>query len=191
MGERLLVTGAAGGVGSFAVQLGAAAGATVVASTRHREFNTSLIELGTEAIVLPAQCAEFAPFDVVMELVGGPGLADSVACLATGGRLVVIGVGAGSRVELDMHVLMQKRARIMASTMRSRPLADRALVISALERRVLPLVESGELVVPIAATFPMSDASSAYDRFAAGSKFGKVVLVTEGAEVPLELAQEP
>ena len=126
--------------------------------------------------MLPAQCAEFGPFDVILELVGGPGLADSVACLATGGRLVVIGVGAGARVELDLHALMQRRARIMASTMRARPLADRALVISALERRVLPLVESGRLIVPIAANFPMPDAESAYERFAAGAKLGKVVL---------------
>ena len=133
-GERLLVTGAAGGVGSCAVQLGEAAGATVVASTRHRELNNDLVELGAMATVLPAQCAEFGPFDVILELVSGPGLADSVSCLATGGRLVVIGVGAGAQVELDMHALMQRRARIMASTMRARPLADRAAVISALER---------------------------------------------------------
>jgi len=189
-GERLLVTGAAGGVGSCAVQLGEAAGATVVASTRHRELNNDLVELGAIATVLPSQCAEFGPFDVILELVSGPGLADSVSCLATGGRLVVIGVGAGSRVELDMHVLMQKRARIMASTMRARPLADRALVISALERRVLPLVESGRLVVPVAATYPMSNATDAYDRFAAGGKLGKIVLLTEGADVPIEIPAE-
>ena len=72
-GERLLVTGAAGGVGTCAVQLGEAAGATVVASTRHRELNNDLIELGALATVLPAQCAEFGPFDVILELVGGPG----------------------------------------------------------------------------------------------------------------------
>ncbi|MGO9341068.1 MAG: zinc-binding dehydrogenase [Acidimicrobiales bacterium] len=189
-GERLLVTGAAGGVGTCAVQLGEAAGATVVASTRHRELNNDLIELGALATVLPAQCAEFGPFDVILELVGGPGLADSVSCLATGGRLVVIGVGAGARVELDLHQLMQKRARIMASTMRARPLPDRALVISALERRVLPLVESGRLIVPIAATYPMTDAPEAYDRFAAGAKLGKVVLLTEGADLPIEMPAE-
>ena len=96
-GERLLVTGAAGGVGTCAVQLGEAAGATVIASTRHRELNNDLVELGAVAAVLPAQYAEFGPFDVILELVGGPGLAESVASLATGGRLVVIGVGAGSR----------------------------------------------------------------------------------------------
>jgi NADPH:quinone reductase-like Zn-dependent oxidoreductase len=186
-GERLLVTGAAGGVGTCAVQLGEAAGATVIASTRHRELNNDLIELGALVTVLPSQCAEFAPFDVILELVSGPGLVDSVSCLATGGRLVVIGVGAGSRVELDMHVLMQKRARIMASTMRARPLADRALVMSALERRVLPLVESGKLIVPVAETFPMSASAAGYDRFAAGGKLGKIVLLTEGADMPLEI----
>jgi len=189
-GERCLITGSAGGVGVAAVQLAATAGATVVASTRHPDLHPGLIELGAAVAVPPAEASEFGPFDVVLELVGGAGTSDSVAALATGGRLVVIGVGAGARFELDLLALMHKMARISASTMRSRPLADRSLVVSELERRVLPLVDSGAIVVPIAASFPMSAAGQAYDRFAAGAKLGKVVLVSEGPKIPIEAAPE-
>jgi NADPH:quinone reductase len=188
-GESLLVTGAAGGVGVAAVQLGAAAGAVVVASSRHPEFHAPLIELGAAAAVPPNTEREFGPFDVILELVGGEETADSVKSLDTGGRLVIIGVGGGSNFELDMLALMHRRARILASTLRVRPLAEKALIVSALERRVLPLVDSGMLVVPVAGTFPMPQATSAYDRFAAGAKFGKVVLTTGGAELPLEESQ--
>ncbi len=186
-GETLLVTGAAGGVGVAAVQLGSATGAIVVASTRHPDFNGPLIELGAAAVVQPGGAKEFGPFDVVLELVGGEGAAESVASLGIGGRLVVIGVGAGSKFELDMLALMSRRARIMGSTMRARPLAGRATVISELERRVIPLVDSGMLVVPVAEAFPMPAAERAYDRFGAGAKFGKLVLVTGGAEMTLEM----
>jgi len=184
-GERLLVTGAAGGVGVAAVQLGSATGATVVASTRHADLCTPLLELGAAVATSPSESREFGPFDVVLELVGGDGAADSMRSLAAGGRMVVIGVGAGGRAELDMLGLMQKRAHVMGSTMRSRPHANRALVIAELERRVIPFVESGAMVVPIAASFPMSEAAQAYERFGAGAKLGKVVLRTDAAVVRL------
>jgi NADPH:quinone reductase-like Zn-dependent oxidoreductase len=133
--------------------------------------------------VAPSEVREFGPFDVVLELVGGPGTADSVGSLATGGRLVSIGVGAGARFELDLLVLMQKRASIMASTMRARPLIDRSMVIREVERRVLPFVESGEVVVPISATYPMAKPTEAYDRFSGGGKLGKIILLNGGDNV--------
>ena len=188
-GETLLVTGAAGGVGSIGVQLGAAAGATVVASTRNPEFHSTLIELGAAAAVTPAESKEFGPFDVVLELVGGDGTADSVSALATLGRVVVIGIGAGSKFELDLRLLMSKRGRIFSSTMRFRPLAERAVVVANVAKRVIPFVESGALIVPIAASYPMPDASHAYDRFASGAKMGKVMLVDAGTSVALEDAE--
>lgn len=188
-GETLLVTGAAGGVGSVAIQLGAAAGATVVASTRHPELHAGLIELGAAATVVPSEANEFGPFDVVLELVGGEGTADSVASLATQGRVVVIGIGAGSKFELDLRLLMSKRGRIFSSTMRARPLAERAVVVANVGKRVIPFVESGALVVPLAASYPMPDVSHAYDRFARGAKLGKVVLVNAGTSVALEEAE--
>jgi NADPH:quinone reductase-like Zn-dependent oxidoreductase len=86
-------------------------------------------------------------------------------------------MGAGSRAEWDMHVLMFKRATISGSTLRSRPLEEKALTARRMERSVLPLLESGAVTVPVAATFPLAQVAEAYERFAAGGKLGKIVLV--------------
>src|SRR5437764_1010020 len=95
-GERLLVHGAAGGVGTAAVQLGRAAGATVVATVRNGDLRGPVAELGAEAID-PEGFERLGPFDVVLELVGALNLAANVAALATLGRIVVIGIGAGAK----------------------------------------------------------------------------------------------
>jgi NADPH2:quinone reductase len=175
-GERLLVHGGAGGVGTAAIQLAVAAGARVTATVRNAGLRDEVAALGAEAVD-PEGFAEHGPFDVVLELVGAPNLAADVAALATGGRIVVIGVGAGAKAELNLLALMGRRGRIQASTLRARPLEEKAATARALERHVLPLVEGGALRVPIAATFPLHAAAEAYERFAAGGKLGKVVLL--------------
>jgi NADPH2:quinone reductase len=88
----------------------------------------------------------------------------------------VSGISAGAKGELNLGALMGKRARIHGSTLRIRPLEEKALTARALERSVLPLFASGALHVPIARTFPLARAVEAYDRFAAGGKIGKIVL---------------
>jgi NADPH:quinone reductase-like Zn-dependent oxidoreductase len=103
-----------------------------------------------------------------------------VRALRTGGRLVVIGIGAGARAELDLGMLMRARGRISASTLRARPLEEKALTARAMERHVLPLFERGALTVPVAATFPLEAVAEAYARFAAGGKLGKIVLEVNG-----------
>ena len=176
-GERLLVHGAAGGVGTAAVQLGRAAGASVVATVRGEGLRDAVEALGATAIA-PDGFEEQGPFDVVLELVGGPNLAKNVKSLATGGRIVVIGISAGAKAELNLGALMGKRGRIMASTLRARPLEEKADAMRRVERHVLPLIESGAVAVPVAETFPLAEAAAAYERFAGGSKFGKIVLLT-------------
>jgi NADPH2:quinone reductase len=176
-GERLLVHGAAGGVGTAAVQLGHAAGAHVTATVRNPDARGEVAELGADEVLDPEGFEEHGPFDVVLELVGAPNLAADVQALRTGGRIVVIGVGAGAKAELNLLALMGKRARIMASTLRARPLEEKALTARAVERHVLPLFERGELRVPVAQTFALDEAPAAYDAFAAGGKLGKIVLV--------------
>src|SRR3954467_11365032 len=185
-GERLLGPGAAGGgrrvrgggggVGPAAVQLGRAAGASVTATVRDESKRAAVDDLGAEAID-PAGFAEAGPFDVILELVGAPNLGDNLKALATGGRIGVIGIGAGAKGELNLAVLMGKRARIMASTLRARPLEEKALTAREVEKHVLPLVERGEIQVPIAETFPLDEVARAYQRFQAGGKLGKIVLV--------------
>lgn len=174
-GERLLVHGAAGGVGSAAVQLGHAAGAHVTATVRNAAHRGAVGALGA-TVIEPGGFDAAGPFDVVLELIGAPNLPQDLNALDTGGRIVVIGIGAGAKAEVNLGTLMSKRARIIASTLRARPLELRAQTARALERDVLPLFESGALQVPVAATYPCEDALEAYARFAAGGKLGKIIL---------------
>jgi NADPH:quinone reductase-like Zn-dependent oxidoreductase len=175
-GERLLVHGAAGGVGTAAVQLGAACGATVTATVRNEALRAEVEQLGAAHAIDPEGFEEHGPFDVVLELVGGPNLPGNLKALEVGGRIVVIGIGAGPKAELSLVALMGKRARIHGSTLRARPLEQKADAARRVERNVLPLVESGAVRVPVADTFPLDRTEEAYDRFAAGGKLGKIVV---------------
>ena len=184
IGEHLVVHGAAGGVGIAGVQLGILAGARVTATVRNpalRDGVAALVGTGSDTAVTVVASDDWTgrgPFDVVLELIGAPNLADDVAALASGGRIAVIGVGGGARAELDLLALMGKRGRIHGSTLRARPLEQKADAAQRIARNVLPAFATGRLAVPVAATYPMADAAAAYDHFAAGGKLGKIVLVT-------------
>jgi putative PIG3 family NAD(P)H quinone oxidoreductase len=174
-GEHLLVHGGAGGVGTAAIQLARATGARATATVRNPELRGHVAELGA-TVIAPEGFAEHGPFDVVLELVGAPNLQENVNALAIGGRITVIGIGAGAKGDLHLGALMGKRGRIQGSTLRARPLEEKAICARALERSVLPLFDSGAVHVPIAATYPLDRASEAYERFEAGGKLGKIVL---------------
>ena len=175
-GERLLVHGGAGGVGTAAIQLARAAGAMPTGTVRHEQQREAVAALGAE-VIAPEGFAERGPFDVILELVGAPNLAENLQALASGGRIVIIGVAAGAKAELNLLALMGKRARIHGSTLRARPLEEKALAARLVEREVLPLFDSGQLRVPVAETYPLQEAATAYERFAAGGKLGKIVLI--------------
>ena len=137
-GERLLVHGGAGGVGTAAIQLARAAGARVTATVRNEELREPVAALGASVIGCEG-FAEHGPFDVILELVGAPNMSENLNALATGGRIVVIGVSAGAKSELNLLALMGKRARIHGSTLRARPLEEKALLARLVEHEVLPL----------------------------------------------------
>jgi NADPH2:quinone reductase len=177
-GERLLIHGAAGGVGTAAIQLGATTGAEVVASVRNADHHDGVRRLGAHTVVTPEE--EDGKFDVILELVGAPNLGNDVKALKTLGRIVVIGIGAGAKAELNLGALMGCRGRISASTLRARPFEEKAIAARQVERHVLPLVERGAITVPIAETYTLDDAAKAYERFAAGGKLGKIVLTMGG-----------
>jgi NADPH2:quinone reductase len=177
-GEHLLVHGAAGGVGTAAVQLGRAAGARVTATVRNEQLRPQVGELGAN-VIAPDGFGAHGPFDVVLELVGAPNLAENVNALAVGGRIAVIGIGGGAKGELHLGALMAKRASIRGSTLRARPLEEKAMTARAVERSVLPLIESGDVRVLVAATYPLAEAEPAYERFAGGGKLGKIVLMMD------------
>jgi NADPH:quinone reductase len=174
-GERLLVHGAAGGVGTAAVQLGTYAGARVTATVRNERCREQVAALGVNAIA-PDEFVEIGPFDVILELVGAPNWPANLDALAECGRIAVIGVGAGAKVEFSLHMLMARRGRIHGSTLRPRALEDKATATRAVERAVLPGFVSGDLAVFVAATYPLDRVAEAYERFEAGAKLGKVVV---------------
>jgi NADPH:quinone reductase len=177
IGDRVLVTGAAGGVGMAGAQLAVAAGATVVASVRHPELRDRAAGLGVTCVA-PDEALALGPFDVVLELVGGPGVPAALGALAPRGRMVVIGVGAGGRTELDLGLVMHKRATLRGSTLRTRSLEDKALLARQLESHVLPLLGAGKVRVVVEATYPFEKAADGYERFETGHKFGKVILTS-------------
>lgn len=175
-GERLCVHGAAGGVGTAAVQLGVTAGARVTATVRSDHRRAQVEALGATVVAMD-QVVDGGPFDVILELVGAPNLDVNLRALAIGGRISVIGIGAGAVGEINLGLLMVRRARIHGSTLRARPLEGKAAAARLVEAHVLPLVEAGRMTVPIDSTFPLEAAAEAYDHFAAGDKFGKIVLI--------------
>jgi NADPH:quinone reductase len=175
VGERLLVHGAAGGVGMAAVQLGTMAGARVTATVRNEHARDQISALGVHAIE-PEGFSQHGEFDVILELVGAPNLSENLDALAIGGRIVVIGLGAGATTEFDLRKLMAKRGRIHGSTLRSRPIEEKAIAARLMEKMVLPGFASGDLSVPVTKTFPLAEAAQAYDRFKSGGKLGKIVL---------------
>ena len=179
MGERVCIHGAAGGVGTSAVQLAAAAGCRVTATVRNHDHHAAVTELGADVVVDPAEFGDAGPYDVILELVGAPNWPANIEALATWGRIMIIGVGAGPKTELSLLDLMQKRATIRASTLRARPLEEKAAAAQAMIRHVVPLLAAGKLTVPVEQTFPLSEAAAGFDRFAEGGKLGKIVLLAD------------
>src|SRR3954470_1876890 len=125
-GERLLVHGGAGGVGTAAIQLGRELGARVTATVRREEARGEVEALGA-TVIAPEGFEEQGPFDVILELVGAPNLPGNVKALAMSGRIAVIGIAAGAKAEIDFALMLAKRARIHGSMLRARPLEDKAI----------------------------------------------------------------
>ncbi len=163
-GERLLVNGAAGGVGVAAVQLGVAAGARVTASARHHHDELRALGAGTEVE---------GDYDTILELVGGDNLSANLDRLALLGRVVIVGTGAGSKAELELGKLMRTRGRIFGTMLRFRSREEKTEVV----RRLGGALRAGPFAVPVEETFPLAEAQEAYERFRSGGKFGKIVLV--------------
>jgi NADPH:quinone reductase len=178
-GERTLISGAAGGVGTAAVQLAKARGAHVIAVTRDTTHHEALRRLGADETITIEEVATLAPVDIVLELVGAAHLSQAQRILAPRARVVVIGVGGGARVEVDLLALMATRATLTGSTLRARHRDEKAEIALAMQESVMPLLARGEIQVPVAATFALDDVAEAYEHFGRAGKLGKVVLLNE------------
>jgi NADPH:quinone reductase len=175
-GDRLLVTGAAGGVGTAAVQLGHALGAEVIACARDVPRHAALRELGATTTVTPDDVGDAGPFDVVLELVGAPSLEVIQRHLSPFARVVVIGVGAGATVALNLLNVMSRRVSITGSTLRARSHVEKTAAADGVRRDVLGLLANGQVVVPLQATYALEEVEAAYAAFGTRGKLGKLVL---------------
>jgi NADPH2:quinone reductase len=177
LGDRVLISGAAGGVGVAGVQIAHAFGCHVTAVTRTSEHHEQLRTYGANETITLDQVSTIEPVDVILELVGATHLSLAQHVLAPFARVVVIGVsGGGSRVDVDLLNVMRGRATLTGSTLRSRSREEKAEVVGLVNQALVPLWTTEALTVPIAKTFPLANAEEAYDFFSRPGKFGKVIL---------------
>jgi NADPH2:quinone reductase len=188
-GEAVLITGATGGVGSFAVQLAAALGATVLAAGRDRERLEPLRDLGADQLVLLDDTLPEAVrgatggrgADLALDLVGGEHLPRLLAALSPGGRLVLVGLLAGARAEIDLARVLRRHLRLIGSTLRPRSREEKARLVAAFAAFALPRLADGSLRPLVDRTFPFVRVAEAYRALAEGGVAGKVVLEMDGA----------
>ncbi len=184
-GETLLVHGGGSGIGTFAIQLGVALGATVITTARAAKHER-LRELGA-AHTIDYTAGDFVEqtrkatggrgADVILDIIGGAYLDRNIDALATGGRLAVIGLQGGRRAELNLGALMAKRASVTATTLRARPADDKARIVRGVREQVWPLVESGAIRPVVDRRVPMARAAVAHRLVEAGDHLGKVLLL--------------
>lgn len=189
-GETVVVHAAGSGVGTAAIQLAKALGCFVIATSRTEEKLARCKELGADAGIV-VKGAAFADAvnaatagrgaDVVLELAGGEYVAEDVRCVAPLGRIVVVGLTAGARAGVDLRLLLQRRATIVGTVLRSRPLAEKLLAAEVLERHVLPLVVAGRARPVIDRVLSLAEAGAAHAYLASNASFGKVLLDTSAA----------
>ncbi|MET8255916.1 NAD(P)H-quinone oxidoreductase [Micromonospora sp. NPDC005205] len=183
-GDTLLVHGGGSGIGTFAIQFGAALGVTVLTTAREAK-HTRLRELGA-AHVIDYREQDFVEevrritdgrgVDVILDIMGGSYLGRNVSALATGGRLVVIGMQGGRKAELDLGALLARRASVAATSLRSRPLAEKAEIVQGVRDEVWPLVEAGRIRPIVDRRLPMTEAAQAHRLVESNDHFGKVLL---------------
>ncbi|MFF9503356.1 NAD(P)H-quinone oxidoreductase [Streptomyces sp. NPDC014656] len=185
-GETLLVHGGASGIGTMAIQLAKAVGAKVVVTAGSPEKLARCAELGAD-VLIDYRAQDFveelhkatggAGADVILDIMGAKYLDRNVQALAVSGRLVVIGLQGGVKAELNLGALLAKRAAVMATTLRARPLEEKAAIVAAVREHVWPLVEGGTVRPVVDRTLPMPEAAEAHRVLESGAHVGKVLLL--------------
>ena len=177
-GETILVHGGGSGIGTFAIQLAKARGARVVTTVGSAEKAARCRDLGADVTVnyREEDFVDSGPYDVILDLIGAKYLARNVDALATGGRLMVIGLQGGAKAELDIGALLRKRALVHATSLRARPLEEKAEIVAGVREHVWPLLESGEVRPVVDRRVPMADAARAHELLEQSGHVGKILL---------------
>lgn len=186
-GETVLIHGATGGIGTMAVQLAKAFGAKVATTAGTGEkVSTATAFLGADIAINYAEEDFGASLraqnggrgaDVILDVVGAKYLKQNVDALADYGRLIVIGLQGGTKGELDLGKLLGKRAAIVGTALRPRPVEEKTVIMNAVRESVWPLVSDGRIRVLVAKTFPLDQVRAAHEYFDSGEHMGKVLLV--------------
>jgi len=184
-GEVLLVHGGAGGIGTMAIQLGKARGAVVACTAGTPAKLERCLELGADLaisyrdddfVVMVGDFTGGRGANVILDIMGAPYLARNIETLATGGRLLQIATRGGVHAEIDLGTLMRKRISIFSSTLRARPVAEKAAIVADVRDQVWPLVAAGKVGPVIDRTLPMAEAAQAHRLMEAGAHVGKILL---------------
>jgi putative PIG3 family NAD(P)H quinone oxidoreductase len=184
-GERLLVHGGAGGIGTFAIQLAHALGATVLTTAGSDGKLEICAELGADVTINYREqdfvevVREAGGADVILDNMGAKYLARNVDALATEGRLVVIGLQGGTKGELDLGTLLRKRGAVIATALRARPSSEKTAIAAAVAEHVWPLVAAGSVRPVVHTTLPLDRAAEAHRLMEDSAHVGKIVLTTD------------
>ena len=185
-GETVLVHGGTSGIGTTAIQFAHALGARVFATAGSAEKCDACLTLGADRafnykeVDFVAACKDASGgrgVDVILDIVGGDYFQRNIDVLATEGRLVLIGQLGGWKSQVNTTPIMLKRLTITGSTLRLRPVADKAAIARGLREHVWPLYESGAIRVPVSATFPLAQAAEAHRVMESRSHIGKLILI--------------
>ncbi|MCO8277707.1 NAD(P)H-quinone oxidoreductase [Actinoplanes sp. TRM 88003] len=185
-GQTVLVHGAGGGIGSFAIQWAAAIGARVIATAGSPAKTAAAIELGAmgavnyredDFVAATLGATDGRGVDAILDVVGAPYLRRNLECLGPDGHLVIIGGSVGP-VTLDLGALLSRRASISATLLRARPARQKAAIVAGVTRDVLPLVAAGAIRAVVDTVFPLAEAGRAHELLESGRTIGKVVLRT-------------
>jgi putative PIG3 family NAD(P)H quinone oxidoreductase len=185
-GETFLVHGGAGGIGTFAIQLAKAVGATVLTTAGTPEKRAFCTDLGADVtidyrdedfVAVAREVTDGRGVDVILDNMGAADLARNVDALDLEGRLVVIGLQGGTKAELDLNALMRKRAAVIGTTLRARPVEEKSTICRAVAEHVWPLVADGTVRAVVDRTYPLAEAAEAHRRMESGDHIGKIVLV--------------
>ncbi|WP_413249923.1 NAD(P)H-quinone oxidoreductase [Sinomonas flava] len=185
-GELLLVHGATGGIGTMAIQLAKAYGARVAATAGTEEkVSTARAFLGVDVAInyheedfvqAVRDASEGRGADVILDVVGAKYLERNIEALATYGRLVVIGLQGGAKAELNLGMLLNKRAAVIGTALRPRPVEEKGVIMTAVKEHVWPLVTDGRIKPLVDKTFPLAEVVAAHEYFDSGEHVGKVLL---------------